>query len=173
MRQMNLEPIKQSEVCQKVKNTVYVNTCKWTLQRRYWQSYSQGSNGDADTENRLVATEGEGGAGRTERGALKCMCHHTESRGPAGTWDLPQGAHTGALWHPGGWDGRVVVWGRLKREGTCGCLWLIRVDVWRKPAQYCKAIILQLKTNTLKKTKETNHKKKFTWSDLPLKKMKS
>ena len=28
---------------------------------------------------------------------------------------------------------------------------LIHVDVWQKPTQHCKAIILQLKTNTFKK----------------------
>ena len=26
-------------------------------------------------------------------------------------------------------------------------LWLIHVDVWQKPTQYCKAIILELKIN--------------------------
>ena len=30
-------------------------------------------------------------------------------------------------------------------------VWLIHVDVWQKPMQYCKAITLQLKTNFLKK----------------------
>ena len=40
---------------------------------------------------------------------------------------------------------------RLKREGTGMYLWLIHVDVWQKPTQYCKAIILQLKINKLKK----------------------
>ena len=40
------------------------------------------------------------------------------------------------------------VGGRLKSEGTCVHLWLIHVDVWQKPAQYCKAMILQLKINT-------------------------
>ena len=34
--------------------------------------------------------------------------------------------------------------GRFKREGTYVYLWLIHVDVWQKPTQYCKAIILQL-----------------------------
>ena len=29
-------------------------------------------------------------------------------------------------------------------------LWLVHVDVWHRPAQYIKAIILQLKTNILK-----------------------
>ena len=41
-----------------------------------------------------------------------------------------------------GWE----VGGRFKREGTYIYLWLIHVDGWQKPTQYCKAIILQLKT---------------------------
>ena len=35
--------------------------------------------------------------------------------------------------------------GKFKREGIYVYLWLIHVDVWQKPTQYCKAIILQLK----------------------------
>ena len=35
-------------------------------------------------------------------------------------------------------------------------LWLIHVDVWHKPTQFCKAIILQLKNNL--KNKERNLK---------------
>ena len=42
------------------------------------------------------------------------------------------------------WMGREVG-RRFKREGTYVYLWLIHVDVWRKPTQYSKAIILQLK----------------------------
>ena len=42
-----------------------------------------------------------------------------------------------------GWEvGRT-----FKREGTFVCLWLIYVDIWQKPTQHCKAIILQLKIN--------------------------
>ena len=41
--------------------------------------------------------------------------------------------------------------GKFRREGTHVCLWLIHIDVWQKPTQYCKAIILQLK----KKKKKT------------------
>ena len=29
---------------------------------------------------------------------------------------------------------------RFKREGTYVYLWLIHVNVWQKPTQYCKAI---------------------------------
>ena len=39
--------------------------------------------------------------------------------------------------------------GRLKREGTYIYLGLIHVDIWQKPTQYCKAIILQLKINKI------------------------
>ena len=40
-----------------------------------------------------------------------------------------------------GWDGE----GRFEREGTYVYLWLIHVDVWQKPTQYRKTIILQFK----------------------------
>ena len=37
-------------------------------------------------------------------------------------------------------------------EGTWVNLWLIQVDVWQKPMQYYKAIILQLKISKILKT---------------------
>ena len=47
------------------------------------------------------------------------------------------------------------VGGRFKREGVYLYLWLTHVDIWKKPTQYCKAIILQLKINlSIKNTKE-------------------
>ena len=46
-----------------------------------------------------------------------------------------------------GWE----VEGRLKRAGTYVYLWLIHVDAWQKPTQYCKAIILQLNKYIFKK----------------------
>ena len=45
---------------------------------------------------------------------------------------------------------RREVGGSFKREGTHLYLWLIHV-VWQKPTQYCKAMILQLKINKVKK----------------------
>ena len=45
------------------------------------------------------------------------------------------------------------VGGRFKREGTYIYLWLIHVDVWQNPTQFCKVIILQLKINKSIKTK--------------------
>ena len=66
-----------------------------------------------------------------------------------------------------GWEMR----GQFRREGTCVYLWLTHVDVWQEPAQYCKAIIFQLKKKKKdlfklksfaqqKKRKETNKTKR-------------
>ena len=44
--------------------------------------------------------------------------------------------------------------GRFKWKGKYVYLLLIRVDVWQKPTQYCKAIILQLKINFKKSERE-------------------
>ena len=49
------------------------------------------------------------------------------------------------------------VGGRFKREETYVYLWLIHVDKWQKPTQYCKATILQLKITFFKKCKASNH----------------
>ena len=46
-----------------------------------------------------------------------------------------------------GWE----VGRRFRKEGTYAYLWPIHVDVWQKPTQYCKTIILQLKIIFLKK----------------------
>ena len=44
------------------------------------------------------------------------------------------------------------------KQGIYVYLWLIHIDVWQKPTQYCKAIILQLKIN--KFNYKTNKKNK-------------
>jgi len=54
---MNLEAIIQSEVR---KRKIYINGYIWNLERWYGGTRLQGSSGDADTENRLVDTVGEG-----------------------------------------------------------------------------------------------------------------
>ena len=45
------------------------------------------------------------------------------------------------------WRDRVreEVGGVFRMEGTCAYLLPIDTDVWQKPSQYCKVIILQLK----------------------------
>ena len=50
---------------------------------------------------------------------------------------------------------------RVQREGTYVYLWLIHADVWQKPTQYCKAILLQLKRK--KEKKKERKKEKNAW----------
>ena len=45
----------------------------------------------------------------------------------------------------------------FKREGTLVYLQLIHVDVWQKPTQYCKAIILRLKIKNFLKAEIIIH----------------
>ena len=49
-----------------------------------------------------------------------------------------------------GWE----MGGRFRREGAYVHLWPIHVDIWQKSNQSCKAIIVQLKINKLKKISE-------------------
>ena len=84
---------------------------------------------------------------------------HTKST-PARAWKhtLPyiKQVANGNLWC----DSRLSNWGLVttqrgemgrevgvvfKWKGTWANLWLTHVDVWKKPPQYCKAMILQLK----------------------------
>ena len=41
-----------------------------------------------------------------------------------------------------GWDG-VGDGGGYKREEIYVYLWLVCVDVWQRPTQYCRAVVLQ------------------------------
>ena len=76
---------------------------------------------------------------------------------------FPRGAsgkESSALWQPRGDGVQWGVEGRFMKEGKYVYLWLIHADVWQKPAQYCKAIILQLKINKFKKYLKKLKKKK-------------
>ena len=55
--------------------------------------------------------------------------------------------------------------GRFKREETYVYLWLIHGDVWQKPIQYYKVIILQLKINKFLKRKKKEKINLKTWLD--------
>ena len=47
----------------------------------------------------------------------------------------------------------INIGGMFKWEGSCIKLWLIHVDVWEKPTEFYKAIILQLKNKFKTKKK--------------------
>ena len=147
---MNLKPVIQSEVSQKEKNKYsYINPYIWNLETWYWWAFLWGSNRDTDIKNRLVDTVGQGKGGMkwessTETYIIICKIDSQ--------WES-------AVWHKElnlvlcdymvGWGG-MSEGGSRERE-TYVYLWLIRVDVWPKPTQHCKAVILQLKINKLKK----------------------
>ena len=46
-------------------------------------------------------------------------------------------------------------WGRSERETIYVYLCILHIVVWQKPIQYCKAIVLRLKINFLKKFKKS------------------
>ena len=64
---------------------------------------------------------------------------------PINTWSIPKGTQTQySLTTSRDGMGREV--GRsFKREMTHVYLWLIHIDKWWKPSQYCKVTILQSK----------------------------
>ena len=90
----------------------------------------------------------------SERTALKRVYYQVWNRSPAQVGCMRQVLRAGALGRPRGmgWGGR--------REGGLGWgthvnPWLIHVNVWQKPLQYCKVISLQLiKINEKKRKKE-------------------
>ena len=94
--------------------------------------------------------------GCSERIALKQVYYQGWNRPPAQVGCMRQVHRAGALGRPRGmgWGGR--------REGGLGWgahvnPWLIHVNVWQKPLQYCKVISLQLIKINLKKKKRSLH----------------
>ena len=88
------------------KQISYFNAYLCNLERQYWWTYLQGSNGDADIENRLVDT---GPGGQMEKTAQKHIQYRMENRRSTGTRCMIQGTQMRLSDNPEGW-------GR-KREG--------------------------------------------------------
>ena len=78
----------------------------------------------------------------TPRQHIKKQRHHFADKGPSSqSYVFPVVTYECDSWTTKKADGREV------QEGEDICiLWLIHVDVWQKPTQYCKVIILQLKS---------------------------
>ena len=92
--------------------------------------------------------------GGSERTALKQVYYQGWNRPPAQVGCMRQVLRAGALGRPRGmgWGGR---WEGGSRWGTHVNPWLIHVNVWQKPLQYCKVISLQLIKISEKKKKNT------------------
>ena len=81
--------------------------------------------------------------GCSERTALKQVYYQGWNRSPAQVGCMRRVLRAGALGRPRGmgWRGR---WEGASGWGTHVNPWLIHVNVWQKPLQYCKVISLQL-----------------------------
>ena len=122
-------------------------TKSWT----WLSNWTRIKNGDRDLENRFLHSvrEGEGGM-NWESGIETYTLPYVKLIASgnllyyAGSSKLVLCDSLEGLDRVGG--GREVQeGGRFKREGTYVYSWLIHVDIWQKPTQYYKAIILQLK----------------------------
>ena len=98
---------------------------------------------DTDVQNRLLDSVGEGEGGCFERTALKHVYYLSWNRSPAQVGCMRQVLGPGALGRPRGirWRGR---WEGGSAWGIHVTPWLIHVNVWQNPLQYCKVISLQL-----------------------------
>ena len=99
----------------------------------------------------LLDSVGEGEGGMTWENSIETCILSCETDHQSGfdAWDRVLRA--GALGWPWGmgWGGR---WEGDSGWGTHVHPWLIHVNVWQKPLQYCKVISLQLKEINFKKT---------------------
>ena len=99
-----------------------------------------GQQWDTDTESRHVDTAGEGEGVNWETGTEThtppCIKLDSQRKLAVRHREL----QSGALWQPRVWHG---VRGARGLQDTYVHLWLIHADIWQRPTQYCKAIILQ------------------------------
>ena len=118
-------------------------------------THMQNRKRDTDVQNRFWTLWEKVRVGCSERTALKQVYYQGWNRSPAQAGCMRQVLGPGALGRPReiGWRGR---WEGGSGWGIYVNPWLIHVNVWQKPLQYCKVISLQLiKINGKKKKKES------------------
>ena len=137
-----------------------------------WWTFLQGSSGDTDIENRLTDMEWErkerwmNGESGMETYTTICKI---DSQWEFAVWNRE--LKLGVCNNLEGWQG--VGGGRGVQEGGAYVyLRQINVDAWKKPMQYCKAIILQLNINFKKWSGFVSLEYSLCWPlRLPLKHM--
>ena len=87
---MNLEPVTHSKVSKREKQISYINTYVWNIERQYRWTYLQGSSGDADIENRLVDTVGEGEGKTNGKSSVETYITICNSQWEFAEWLLAQ-----------------------------------------------------------------------------------
>ena len=107
---------------------------------------------DTDVENRLLDSVGEGEGGMFRENSIETCILSRWNRSPAQVGCIRQVLGPGALGRPSGirWRGR---WEGESGWGILETPWLIHVNIWQNPLQYCKVISLQLKKINEKKNK--------------------
>ena len=145
MRWMRLEPIIQCEVSHKYKQQYSILTDMCGILK-------DGSNNPiicrTEKETKRYISDfwtlwEKARVGWSERIALKQVYSQGWNRSPAQAGCMRRVLRAGALGRPRGmgWGGR---WEEGSGWGTHVNPWLIHVNVWQKPLQYCKVISLQL-----------------------------
>ena len=97
---------------------------------------------DAGIQNRLLDSVGECEGGMFRENSMETNILSRVNRSPAQVGCMRQVLRAGALGRPRGmgWRGRREM---VSGRGTHVNPWLIHVNVWQKPLQYCKVISLQ------------------------------
>ena len=130
-----------------------INAYIWSLEKWYWWIYFQGSSGDADIENRLMDTVGEGEGGTNWESSPETYALPYTKQIAFGNLLHDRGSSTWnsvTTWRGAGWDG--VGDDREVQEGEDICI-PVTGSSWQKyckATQYGKAIIFQSKINKLK-----------------------
>ena len=139
MRWMNLEPIIQSEVSQKEKDKYLILTHIYGIQKGGTDKpICRASGRHRDREQTCGHREGRRGWEKLREQHCSIYIATCKIRQLVDIYYMMQGAQI--------WCSVTIQRGRgFKEEGTYIYLQLINVDIWQKPTQYCKAIILQLK----------------------------
>ena len=108
MKWMKLEPMIQTEVSQKERQILYINSYVWNLERRYQWSYMQGSTGDTDVKNRLLDSvrEDEGGM-IWENSVETCVLLYAKQMPSA--WSMREAGHS-----------ELVLWDNPEGQGGEG-----------------------------------------------------
>ena len=98
---------------------------------------------DTDVQNRILDSVGEGEGGMFWENSIETSILSRVKQITTQVGCMRQVLRAGALARPRGmgWGGR---WERGSGWGTHVNPWLIHVNVWQKPLQYCEVISLQL-----------------------------
>ena len=135
---MNLEPVIQSELSQKEKDKYCILTHVYRIQKEGTDEPICRATVEMQVQRRDLWTQwGTQRVGQIEKIAWKHVHYQYVKQIARDNLLCKTGSLTQcSVTEHGEGDG-------FRKEGTYVYLWLIRVDVWQRPTQYCRAIVLQ------------------------------